>query len=183
MIFQITPRLTSRVTANPPRSEHPPAPVQPMRMDHRGAHVRVPRQLLNGSDVDSVFEVVGCNVAPGASASARSACSTVLLSIREGQRSLPVRFGRPLLGHFATHLLGPVGWVLRLFRLVFGEHRFVLASRTRAVMPHCSGNSVNTAVISEIEAAIVTLPNRFWTLFLAHSPLLPVERLIRWFSG
>ena len=59
--------LTGIVRLGPPRrhvedksvhraSDSSPTPIQNMRVDHRGAHVGVPEQLLNRADVVAVFQ-------------------------------------------------------------------------------------------------------------------------------
>ena len=37
----------------------PPAPVQHMRIDHRGADIGMPEQFLDGADVVSILKKVG----------------------------------------------------------------------------------------------------------------------------
>lgn len=75
-------------------------------------------------------------------------------------RSLPVGFRRPLPGDGLPESLGAVAGMLLLLRFVSGQHGLILVPRTGTMVPHFPRIRVHAAVVPEIEAAVMTLPDR-----------------------
>ena len=75
---------------------------------------------------------------------------------------------------FAPRFFGAVRPVLCLLRLALTKHLFVLVTGTGTVMPHLPRNGIYAAMIPDIEATIVTLPDRLLTSLCFHfSSCLP----------